>query len=45
METILHPEEEDGLPVYEGYEPERIFEHRPGDHMEIGPDGIVFEVE
>ena len=45
VETILHPEEEDGLPVYEGYEPERIFEHRPGDHMEIGPDGIVFEVE
>ena len=45
VESVLHPEEEDGLPVYEGYEPDRIFEHRPGDHMEIGPDGIVFEVE
>ena len=33
VDAILHPEHEKEPPVYAGYEPERIFEHRPGQYF------------
>ncbi len=35
VEAILHPEYKKEPPVYAGYEPERFFEHRPGEKFSL----------